>query len=77
MSGNNELSSARQIAVMVVLVSTQLMQMMPLGTGVAAALVIGKEISGGNGKDIWIAASYPLVLPDTLLPMISLMQSAE
>jgi hypothetical protein len=69
MSGNNELGSARKIAVMAALVSTQLIQMMPLGSGVAASLVIGKEINGGNGKAIWIAASYPLVLPDTW-PMI-------
>jgi Na+-driven multidrug efflux pump len=69
MSGKNELGSARKIAVMAVLVSTQLIQMMPLGSGVAASIVIGKEISGGNGKEIWIAASYPLVLPDAL-PLI-------
>jgi hypothetical protein len=70
MSGNNELGSARKIAVMAALVSTQLIQMMPLGSGVAASLVIGKEISDGGGKAIWIAASYPLVFSETLLLVI-------
>ncbi|KAG0649214.1 putative MFS-type transporter [Hyphodiscus hymeniophilus] len=54
------LSGARAILISTLIVLTQLVQMIPLGTGIGAAVTISEDVGVDPTRGSWIAASYPL-----------------
>ncbi|TVY53497.1 putative MFS-type transporter [Lachnellula cervina] len=53
------LGMARAVLVSTMIVLTQLVQMIPYGTGISAALEIGKDLGVNEAQAVWIAGSYP------------------
>ncbi|KAL3477379.1 major facilitator superfamily domain-containing protein [Aspergillus californicus] len=52
--------TARDVLISAAIVLTQLVQMIPYGSGINAGLEIGKTLGAAPAESTWIVASYPL-----------------
>ncbi|KFY43543.1 hypothetical protein V495_03903 [Pseudogymnoascus sp. VKM F-4514 (FW-929)] len=60
MSSYDKLGSLRKGGIMAALVLTQLVQMLPFGSGLAIASNIAEQVGASDVEGAWIAASYPM-----------------